>query len=87
MRRFDCGPAPLAPSLMSEFDSMSVKDPTIKKMARAVITGIRYMLSFAYTLAAFVLATLSKNFNPKGVCINIKGNLNSALIRFCVCKH
>src|SRR5215203_4141870 len=71
MSRLAAGPTPLTPSLAWASANMTIREPTIRNIASAVIAGIRYVLNLAYNLAIRHLATLSKNSRPKGVWISI----------------
>jgi hypothetical protein len=67
INRLAAGPTPRTPSLAWASPNMTMREPRIRNMAKAVIAGIRYVLKRAYNFETRHLATLSKNSRPKGV--------------------
>lgn len=62
-------------------------EPTMRKIAMAVIIGMRYVLKCAHAFAPGHLATLSKKSRPKGVWMRMRGSLTSARTFLCCSKH
>src|SRR3712207_7100370 len=85
INRLAAGPTPRTPSLAWASPNMTMREPTIRNMANAVIAGIRYVLNLAYNCEIRHLATLSKNSDRKSTRLN-SSHANISYAVFCLKK-